>query len=141
MFATHFHELTDLQNSVPGVKNLHVKSFIGGNEGVALLYTVSQGACDQSFGIHVAELAKFPLEVVQMARRKAQELEHQGGSQMTDDSMEAEKSKGLAVIDEYFKAMATLDEPSVEDIGDLHQRLIDTMNVSDNRWLREQVGM
>ena len=57
------------------MKNLQATA-IAEDKKVTLLYKVIDGTCERSFGIHVAELAHFPLSVINMAKRKAAELEH-----------------------------------------------------------------
>jgi DNA mismatch repair protein MutS len=67
LFATHFHELTELSSMMRGIKNYHLAIQEWGEE-IIFLYKVKEGSCDESFGIHVAKLAGMPVEVVARAR-------------------------------------------------------------------------
>jgi len=67
LFATHYFELTELAEQLPGVKNYHVAVKETG-AGIVFLRKVSPGAADRSYGIEVAKLAGLPDEVVRRAR-------------------------------------------------------------------------
>ncbi|MBU3698441.1 MAG: DNA mismatch repair protein MutS [Candidatus Kapabacteria bacterium] len=74
MFATHYHELTDLETRFDRVENLHVEvREIDGN--VLFTHRVVPGHTDHSFGIHVASMAGMPPEVVSAAKQILQSLE------------------------------------------------------------------
>ncbi len=67
LFATHYHELTELADRLEGVRNLHVSVKEAGDQ-VIFLRKVEPGAADRSYGIEVARLAGLPLGVVERAR-------------------------------------------------------------------------
>ncbi|KAH9458926.1 hypothetical protein Pst134EA_019080 [Puccinia striiformis f. sp. tritici] len=105
LFATHFHELTALDKQVEHVKNYHVVAHVEkqsstsgkiSNE-ITLLYKVEPGFSDQSFGIHVAEMANFPEDVLKLARRKAEELEYFGDSKKEDEGSDKNQAPKKAV--------------------------------------------
>lgn len=74
LFATHYHELTDLQQSLPGVKNLNV-AVREWEDSVVFLHKITTGAADKSYGIHVARLAGVPREVNERAKQILAQLE------------------------------------------------------------------
>ncbi|WWO97258.1 MAG: DNA mismatch repair protein MutS [Candidatus Dasytiphilus stammeri] len=74
MFATHYFELTTLQEKIEGVLNLYFDA-IEYNEKIAFLYTVHEGAANKSYGLSVAALAGVPRYVIIKAQQKLQELE------------------------------------------------------------------
>jgi DNA mismatch repair protein MSH2 len=74
VFATHFHELTALQETHKSVRNCHL-SAVSGDQGLTFLYEVHPGPCLESFGIQVAEMAHVPKCVIVEAKKKAKELE------------------------------------------------------------------
>ena len=74
MFATHYHELTDLGERIPGMKNLTIAVSEGKGE-VIFLHKIMPGATDKSYGIHVARLAGLPPEVLKRAEELLDTLE------------------------------------------------------------------
>ncbi|RLN65083.1 hypothetical protein BBP00_00003065 [Phytophthora kernoviae] len=101
LFATHFHELTSLQQEHPqGFVNKHVTA-VASDRAITMVYQVRDGPCMESFGVHVASMAGFPESVLECARRKSQELEgfeRAVGSQQCT-SGDASPSKRLAEAD------------------------------------------
>src|ERR1700676_441061 len=67
LFATHYHELTELADQMPGVRNLHVSVKEAGDQ-VIFLRKVEPGRADRSYGIEVARLAGLPVSVIERAR-------------------------------------------------------------------------
>ncbi|MCB9938418.1 MAG: DNA mismatch repair protein MutS [Planctomycetaceae bacterium] len=74
LFATHYHELTDLQNTLGGVRNLNV-SVKEWDDNVVFLHKIIEGSADKSYGIHVARLAGVPREVNERAKQILNQLE------------------------------------------------------------------
>ena len=67
LFATHYHELTELADQLSGIRNLHV-AVKESNDQILFIRKVEPGAADRSYGIEVARLAGLPLQVIERAR-------------------------------------------------------------------------
>jgi DNA mismatch repair protein MutS len=66
VFSTHYHELTDLENNLKNLKNIHVSAHEENGE-ITFLHKIENGSVDKSYGIHVAKLANLPDNLIKRA--------------------------------------------------------------------------
>ena len=91
LFATHYHELTELADRLSGVKNFHVTVKESGG-GIVFLRKVAEGAADKSYGIEVAKLAGLPVDVIHRAREVL--AEHEAAEQSAVTHLAKDEAKG-----------------------------------------------
>lgn len=106
LFATHYHELTELGRTLKGVKNLHVAVKEWG-EGIVFLHRIVEGATDKSYGIHVARLAGIPQAVVDRSKVILAGLEA-----MTADRGGAKKPRGADLQQLALFTLPALPKPA-----------------------------
>ncbi len=96
LFATHYHELTELGDLLPGVKNVHVSVKETPNE-IIFLRKVEPGSADKSYGIEVARLAGLPKSVIERAREvllRHEQSEHELSETLSPGAGEFGHSNG-----------------------------------------------
>ena len=107
LFSTHYHELTVLEDELSNLQNIHV-SAIEHNGKVVFLHKIKEGPADKSYGIHVAQLAELPKELIQRANEILTALE-QNDRQPTPIIKEASSFKK----EKHEQAqLSFFDEPS-----------------------------
>ena len=89
LFATHYHELTVLEDEIKGVKNLNVDVAEEGGT-VVFLHKIAEGSASRSYGIQVARLAGVPAGLLERAEDKLAELENNEDSSKLRDKMKSE---------------------------------------------------
>ena len=107
LFATHYHELNDLEEIYPRVKNFHIAVKEVGKD-VIFLRKLTEGGVSHSFGIHVARLAGMPREIVESAERTLKDLERK------ENSVKAVASAGSVQDDGSVQLnLFQLDDPTL----------------------------
>jgi DNA mismatch repair protein MutS len=109
LFATHYHELTELADLLPAVQNVHVSVKETPNE-IIFLRRVEPGSADKSYGIEVARLAGLPKSVVERARevlKRHEQSEHELSETLTPGVDSSDFSTNLAATPNASGAAAT----------------------------------
>lgn len=129
LFSTHYHELTELANTVPGLKNIHVDA-IEENDQLVFLHQMQPGPADRSYGIHVAKLAGMPDSLLQRADTILQALEN---NQPTTSQPLTVKPDLDSTINETTAQLALFNLPEVADISlnEAKQAIIDEIKATD----------
>lgn len=92
LFSTHYHELTKLENITEGIKNIHVSAKEDHGK-LIFLYKINEGPIEKSYGIHVAQLAHLPNDVINGANKILKELEN--GNKGSEDLVNSESYNNI----------------------------------------------
>lgn len=99
LFATHYHELTEMDESLPHLKNIHVGA-TEENGKLIFLHKILPGPADQSYGIHVAKLAGLPRAVLREASSMLKRLEAEGSREINPSSQQLDLFSPVEVVEE-----------------------------------------
>ncbi|MEI8133250.1 MAG: DNA mismatch repair protein MutS, partial [Leptolinea sp.] len=115
LFATHYHELTQLADLLPGIRNFNVAVTEVDNT-VVFLHKIVPGGTDRSYGIHVGQLAGLPKIVIQRANEILGELEASSGNAVKIDEI---TSKQMALFPETNPLLDELRQLDIMTVSPL----------------------
>ena len=120
LFATHYHELTELAELFPGVRNYNV-AVTEADEQVIFLHKIVPGAADRSYGIHVAQMAGLPAPVIARANEILKQLEASSGTTLPEIKEEKEQLRLFPENNPLMDAFNKLDLESLTPIQALNK--------------------
>lgn len=138
LFATHYHELTQLEKSLPDVRNYNV-AVKEWDDNIVFLHRIVQGGADKSYGIHVARLAGIPVEVNERAKDILNQLEADHINNLGDSKITPPRRKADTPI--QLTLFEFGDHPVVDKIRELslgEMTPIEALNLLEQ--LQEEVG-
>ena len=115
LFSTHYHELTDMEGRVDGVKNYRVmvKEWDGN---IVFLHKIARGSANRSFGIEVAKLAGLPKELIVRAKEILSEAETKGSSGSIKSTVGPQVIETNANIAEVINVLKEMDMDNISPI-------------------------
>jgi DNA mismatch repair protein MutS len=120
LFATHYHELTELADLYPGVRNYNV-AVSEADDQVIFLHKIVPGAADRSYGIHVAQMAGLPSSVISRANEILKQLEATSGTTLPELKEEKEQLRLFPENNPLKDAFKKLDLEALTPIQALNK--------------------
>jgi DNA mismatch repair protein MutS len=120
LFATHYHELTQLADLLPGVRNYNVAVTEAAGK-VVFLHKIVPGGADKSYGIHVAQLAGLPGPVVLRASEIMAELEKTSGKAVHVNPQDAQQAALFPETSPLLDELEALDVNALSPIEALNK--------------------
>ncbi len=120
LFATHYHELTQLADLLPGIRNYNV-GVTEADGKVVFLHRIIAGGADKSYGIHVAQLAGLPGPVIQRADEIMAELEKSSGKAVRTNPHAAQQAALFPETSPLLDELSTMDVNSLSPIEALNK--------------------
>lgn len=117
MFATHYHELTVMEDEFEGIVNYNVAAKKRGDN-ITFLRKIIKGSTDDSYGIEVAKLAGIPNEVIKRAKEVLASVEKTAKAISTSEKVEEEKDESLITFDDFVEEQV-IEELKAVDINTL----------------------
>lgn len=114
LFATHYHELNELADLFPRIKNYKVEVREYGDK-VVFLHKVTPGFADHSYGIQVAQMAGLPEEVTERAKKILQNLEGSGLTVHSEQQTKAHKTKGRMIQQEVQMTLFEMKDDALRE--------------------------
>lgn len=127
LFSTHYHELTDLANTLSHLKNVHVRA--EEHEGnVVFLHQIKEGPADESYGIHVAKLANLPDSLITRASEILKELE---GNMEAKSEVKAKTEQAASVEGTGQLSFFTEEEKPVSKHKNQYEKVVQELKDID----------
>ena len=116
LFATHFHQLNEMENNFQGINNYHL-AVLYENNVLTFLRKVEKGGTDESYGLEVAELAGFPKEVLTDARQTRELIDQEKFFQSLSDQKEQSIQKNQELKEKQVKKTVPKQQSSMKSLS------------------------
>jgi DNA mismatch repair protein MutS len=135
MFATHYHELTELAEHLPGAKNYQITATEKDGE-VVFLHKLQPGKASKSYGIAVAKLAGLPVKVIERAKEVLKKLEAYELAVFQDENRNGLKAAATKAVTSQFSLFAVSNEIAIDQLREID---IDSISPEESKSLLTEI--